>query len=110
MTLAAALNDPHSAPMEASELEYLTIEISVLGPLYKISTMEELELGKHGIYLIKGDKWATLLPHETISTGWTREEFLGHLARDKAGLGHEEWKEADIFVFEAIVFSEERDL
>jgi hypothetical protein len=39
-------------------------------------------------------------------TGWTKEEFLGHCARDKAHIGWDGWKDAEIFVYEAYVFSE----
>jgi AmmeMemoRadiSam system protein B/AmmeMemoRadiSam system protein A len=109
MTLAAALNDRRFAPVEASELQYISIEVSVLSPLKPISTIEEFQLGKHGIYIKKGDKSGTFLPQVAQSNGWSKEEFLGHCARDKAGLGYEEWKEADLFVYEAIVFGEDKE-
>lgn len=108
MTLAAALNDPRFAPVEASELEYISIEVSVLTPLQKISSIDEFELGKHGIYMSKGGKSGTFLPQVAQSAGWSTEEFLGHCAKDKAGIGYEGWKEADLFVYEALVFGEEK--
>lgn len=108
MTLAAALNDPRFAPVEASELKYLTIEISVLTPLKKIGSIDEFQLGKHGIYMTKGGKSGTFLPQVAESTGWSAEEFLGHCARDKAGIGYDEWKEAELYVYEALVFGEEK--
>lgn len=36
---------------------------------------------------------------------WTMEEFMGHCARDKAGIGWDGWKVADVYIYEAIVFS-----
>jgi len=108
MTLAAALNDPRFAPVEASELKYISIEISVLTPLRKIGSIDEFQLGKHGIYMTKGGKSGTFLPQVAESTGWSAEEFLGHCARDKAGIGYDEWKEADLYVYEALVFGEEK--
>ncbi|MGB2959920.1 MAG: AMMECR1 domain-containing protein, partial [Bacteroidota bacterium] len=45
-------------------------------------------------------------PQVADQTGWTKEEFLGHCARDKAGIGWYGWKEADIYVYEAEVFRE----
>jgi hypothetical protein len=108
MTLAAALNDPRFAPVEDSELEYISIEVSVLTPLRKISSIDEFQLGKHGIYMSKGGKSGTFLPQVAQSTGWSKEEFLGHCAKDKAGMGYEGWKEADLFVYEALVFGEEK--
>jgi len=109
MTLAAALNDRRFAQVEASELPYITIEVSVLSPMQQISSIEEFQLGKHGIYMSKDGKSGTFLPQVAQSTGWSTEEFLGHLARDKAGLGYEDWKDADLFVYEAIVFGEEKE-
>jgi AmmeMemoRadiSam system protein B/AmmeMemoRadiSam system protein A len=108
MTLAAALNDPRFAPVEASELKYISIEISVLTPLRKISSIDEFQLGKQGIYMTKDGKSGTYLPQVAQSTGWDKEEFLGHCAREKAGLGYEGWKEADLYVYEAIVFGEDK--
>lgn len=108
MTLAAALNDSRFAPVEASELEYISIEVSVLTPLQLITSVDEFQLGKHGIYMSKGDKSGTFLPQVAQSSGWSTEEFLGRCSRDKAGLGYEGWKEADLYVYEAIVFGEEK--
>lgn len=39
-------------------------------------------------------------------TGWTLREFLGHCAQDKAGIGWNGWKQADIYVYEALIFEE----
>jgi uncharacterized protein (TIGR00296 family) len=108
MTLAAATRDPRFAPVESPELEYIEIEISVLTPLRKINSIEEFELGKHGIYMTKDGKSGTYLPQVASETGWTTEEFLGHCSREKAGLGWEGWKSADLFIYEAVVFREEK--
>ena len=35
---------------------------------------------------------------------WTKEEFVGHCAQDKAGIGWDGWKSAELYVYEAIVF------
>jgi len=40
-------------PVEESELKDLEIEISVLTPLRKIGSIDEFQLGKHGIYIRK---------------------------------------------------------
>ena len=72
----------------------------------KISSVNEIELGRHGIYIRKGDRSGTFLPQVATETGWTKEEFLGHCARDKAGLGWDGWRDAEIYVYEANVFSE----
>jgi AmmeMemoRadiSam system protein A len=109
MTLAAALKDSRFVPVEEPELEYIDIEISVLTPLQKISSIDEFELGKHGIYMIKDDQSGTFLPQVADDSGWNTEEFLGHCARDKAGIGWDGWKEADLYIYEAVIFSEKRE-
>lgn len=109
MTLAAAINDGRFAPVEETELEYIKIEISVLTPLQKISSIEEFELGRHGIYMVKNGHSGTFLPQVAEETGWTAEEFLGHCARDMAGLAWDEWKEAELYIFETIIFSENQE-
>ena len=108
MTLAAASRDHRFVPVEATELEYIDIEISVLTPLQKISSIEEFQLGKHGIYMVKDGRSGTYLPQVGSGSEWSKEEFLGHCAREKARIGWDGWKEADLYVYEAIVFGEEK--
>ena len=45
-------------------------------------------------------------PAFTETFGWTLEEFLGHCAKDKARIGWDGWKTADIYIYEALVFHE----
>lgn len=106
MTISAALRDPRFPPVRPAEVDDIDIEISVLTPLKKISSPDEFILGKHGIYMVKDGRSGTFLPQVAESTGWTKEEFLGHCARDKAGIGWDGWKDADLYVYEAIIFSE----
>ncbi len=108
MTLAAAMRDRRFAPVESPELEYIDIEISVLTPLRKINTIDEFQLGRHGIYMTKDGKSGTYLPQVATQSGWSTEEFLGHCAREKAGIGWDGWKTADLYVYEAIIFGEEK--
>ncbi len=106
MTIAAATSDRRFQGVRPEELDMLEIEISVLTPLHKISSVDEIELGRDGIYIVKDNNSGTFLPQVAKDTGWTLEEYLGHCARDKAGIGWEGWKDADIFTYRAIVFSE----
>ncbi|MBN2524588.1 MAG: AmmeMemoRadiSam system protein B, partial [Bacteroidales bacterium] len=106
MAIAAATQDPRFSPVVSGELPNLEIEISVLSPLKKISSPDEIVMGKHGIYIRKGNRSGTFLPQVATETGWSKEEFLGHCSRDKARIGWEGWKTAELFVYEALVFSE----
>ncbi len=107
MAIAAATQDSRFLPVQSRDLKDIHIEISVLTPLRKIASIKEIQLGKHGIYIKKGHRGGTFLPQVATETGWTLEEFLGHCAEDKAGLGWNGWKEADIYVYEAIIFEEQ---
>jgi AmmeMemoRadiSam system protein B/AmmeMemoRadiSam system protein A len=106
MAIAAATEDYRFPQVSRDEIGSLEIEISALTPMRRISSVDEIELGRHGIYIKKGDRSGTFLPQVAIETGWTKDEFLGHCARDKAGLGWDGWKDAEIYVYEANVFSE----
>ncbi len=90
--------------LHADELDQMELEISVLSPLKKIQSTDEIELGKHGIYIKKGIRSGTFLPQVAKKTGWSKQEFLGHCARDKAGLGWEGWRDAELFTYEACIF------
>ena len=107
MTVAASTSDSRFYPVDPWELEDISIEISVLTPLQKIETTDEFQLGRHGIYMRKNGKTGTFLPQVAEQTGWDTEEFLGHCAKDKAKIGWNGWKDADLFVYEAIVFEEQ---
>ncbi len=106
MAIAAAINDPRFPPVTLKELPHIEIEISVLTPLHKITSIDEFELGKQGIYMKQGSRTGTFLPQVAEETGWTKEEFLGHCARDKAGIGWEGWKTAELYTYQALIFSE----
>ncbi len=106
MAIAAATRDTRFTPVTPPELDKIDIEISVLTPLKKIGSADEIILGKHGIYIKKGNRSGTFLPQVALDTKWNLEEFLGHCARDKAGIGWDGWKDAELFTYEAIIFGE----
>jgi AmmeMemoRadiSam system protein B/AmmeMemoRadiSam system protein A len=106
MAIAAATEDHRFTPVTSAELPGIDIEISVLTPMRRIHSIDEFELGKHGIYMRKGNRSGTYLPQVAEETGWTKEQFFGYCAQDKAGIGWDGWKDADLFVYEALVFGE----
>ncbi|WP_066633266.1 AmmeMemoRadiSam system protein B [Labilibacter marinus] len=105
LALAAVFEDKRFKEIDASELDGLSIEISLLTPMKKIHSIEEIVLGKHGVYLKLGHKKGTFLPQVADKTAWNLEQFLGHLARDKAHIGWNGWQKAELYIFEAIIFS-----
>ena len=106
MAIASATNDYRFDKVELSEMKEIKIEISVLSPLKKLSDINEIVLGRHGILIKKGMQTGTFLPQVAVHTGWCLEEFLGHCARDKVKIGWFGWKNAELFTYEAFVFNE----
>lgn len=102
---ATAAGDHRFKSPGPDELDDLTVEISVLTPLKRIRSKDEIEPGKHGILIRKDMHSGTFLPQVGSKYGWSVEEFLGRCSRDKAGLGWDGWKNAELFTYEAIVFS-----
>ncbi len=104
MARAAAFEDPRFDSVRQSELEDIDIEISVLTPMRRIKSLDEFVLGKHGIYIRKGWRSGTYLPQVADEVNWSKEEFVSHCAAEKAGIGWNGWKDAELYVYEAIVF------
>jgi MEMO1 family protein len=107
MTLAAAFDDYRFEKVGPDELHNIEIEISVLSPLRPISSHHEIKVGKHGVYLKNGTRTATFLPQVATQHNWGVEDLLGHLSADKAGMGWDDWKTSQLWVYESIVFSED---
>ena len=78
----------------------------MLSPLKRIASLDQFKLGRDGIYMIKGYNHGTFLPQVATETGWTTEEFLGHCARDKAGIGWFGCKDAELYTYQAEVVKE----
>ena len=106
MTRSAAFSDPRFPPLSRKEALRMEIEVSVLSPLKRIASLDEFKLGRDGIYMIKGSRHGTFLPQVAGETGWSTEEFLGHYARDKAGIGYEGWRDAELYTYQTVVVKE----
>lgn len=107
MAVSAATQDPRFMPLTASELSQISIEISALTPLKKIEDISEIEVGRHGLYIVKGYCRGVLLPQVATEYCWDRTQFLEHTCL-KACLPTDGWKDgAEICTFEAEVFGED---
>ena len=108
MAVAAATEDPRFPSVTLSEMDEINIEISALSTLKKIESIEEIEVGKHGLYMKRGILSGLLLPQVATEYGWNRKEFLEHTCQ-KARLPKNAWKdkETEISIFSAQVFGEE---
>jgi uncharacterized protein len=110
MALAAATRDPRFYPMKEPELVSFRLEISVLSPLLRIDSIEEIEVGRHGIYLEKGFYRGVLLPQVAVEHGWDRLTFLKQTCL-KAGLPTDAWQaeDAELYIFSAQIFGEQTE-
>jgi hypothetical protein len=106
--ISSAFEDPRFSPITKNEYKNTDIEITVIGPLKRIKNINEIVLGKHGIYIKKDNRSGTMLPQVATENGWTVEEFLGFTSRDKAGLGWDGWKDAELSIYEGVVLEENK--
>lgn len=103
---AVADSDPRFNPVTADDLRTLSIEISALTPEREVRSIEEIEIGRHGLIIERGARRGLLLPQVAPAHGWDVETFLEHTCV-KAGLPPDAWKhDARILIFEAEVFAE----
>ncbi len=93
--------------MKEEDLANFSIEISVLSPLCKIDDIQQIVVGRHGIYLEKGYYRGVLLPQVATEHHWDRKTFLKQTCI-KAGLSPDAWnaEDCEIYIFSAQIFSE----
>jgi len=103
----AALRDPRFTPVAPIELPSLSYEVSVLSPLRRVTDVEQIKVGEHGLIMKNGDSEGLLLPQVPVEQKWDRQTFLEQTCR-KAGMNSNCWKDenTDIFSFTAVVFNE----
>jgi hypothetical protein len=108
MAREAATGDPRFPPVTSSELKDIEIEISVLSPLIRVRSADEIKIPGHGVLIKRGFQSGAFLPQVADETRWSKEEFLSYLCAHKAGLPAGAWKEksTELYVFTAEVFSE----
>jgi uncharacterized protein len=105
-SIAAASRDPRFYPLHPDELDDITIEISVLSSLKKIESINEIQVGTHGLYIEKNMYRGVLLPQVATEYGWDTSTFLKQTCL-KAGLEPDAWESgADIYIFSAQIFGE----
>ncbi len=106
--IEAAVADSRFPPLTSAELDEVEIEISVLSPLQPLDDVNEIEVGRHGVILVKGGNQGVFLPQVAPEQGWDRQEMLANLCL-KAGIDDQNcWQEgAQFYVFTAEVFAEE---
>jgi AmmeMemoRadiSam system protein B/AmmeMemoRadiSam system protein A len=109
MAIESATNDPRFPSVTAAELNDIKIEISVLSQPERVTDVNRIVMGTHGVIVKRGFNSGVFLPQVADETGWSREEFLSNLCSHKAGLPAEAWKDpkTELYIFTAEVFGEE---
>ncbi len=107
VAILAAVNDRRFLPVTKEELKDISVEVSVLSPFELVGDVSEIEVGRHGLVIVKGENQGVLLPQVPTEQNWDRDEFLRQICI-KAGLSEDAWQEgAQLYVFTAEVFGEE---
>lgn len=92
--VSACSEDPRFSPVEAWEVERLTISVDVLGETEKISSPEELDVARYGVIVTRGARRGLLLPNlEGVDT--IEQQIT--IAKQKAGIKAHESVELERF-------------
>jgi len=106
--IRAATDDPRFPSVRREELPCLSLRISALTTPRPIRA-DEIELGRHGLIVVGGERSGLLLPEVARHYGLTTAgEFVAALLR-KAGLSDAQFAkgEAELHAFETIAWGEE---
>jgi AmmeMemoRadiSam system protein B/AmmeMemoRadiSam system protein A len=105
MAVQAAFHDPRFPPLSKTEFDSIDIEISVLTPMTIVENPGEVEVGRDGLFIVRGYNSGLLLPQVPVENNWDRETFLDQTCL-KAGLSPGTWQEqgTQIFKFQADIF------
>lgn len=107
MAVAAAFEDHRFSAVTPEELKDLHIEISVLSPMTRVKSADEIKQGTHGVVVRRGYRSGLFLPQvwEHFSK---KDDFLNELCWQKAGLEPGAWKNPDteLYVFTVFAFEE----
>lgn len=100
----ACTKDYRFGKINESELKDLEYEVTVLSRMKLVSDFNEIQIGKHGLYIKYGNKNGLLLPQVASERNWDKETFLSQVCA-KAGLPTDTYLKgnAQIFIFEAVI-------
>lgn len=108
----SACHDPRFPDLRASELDHLTVEVTVLTvpevlDVPKSDIVKSIEIGRHGLILTCGGRRGLLLPQVPVEWEWDVPEYLENLSM-KAGLRPDAWQRPDAYIetFEGEIFHE----
>ncbi len=116
VSIEAAVNDPRFPPMNIDELDRVTFEVSVLGPLEPLprnpdERINSFKIGRHGLVAKRGFMQGLLLPDVPLEYLWDNETFLAETCL-KAGMEPTCWldEKTDFYRYSARVWREKYPL
>jgi AmmeMemoRadiSam system protein A len=104
IAISAATLDPRFTPLQFDQLARITIKLSVLSPIFRISP-EQIIIGRHGLLIEFQQYRGILLPEVAAAQRWSVNEFLSHLSQ-KARMPPAFLPQARLSGFTALTFSE----
>ncbi|MDG1897608.1 MAG: AmmeMemoRadiSam system protein B [Fuerstiella sp.] len=98
-SIRTATEDHRFPPVSASELPYLTLDVTLLFNFEPVTQIGErradaVEIGKHGLRIARGDRAGLLLPIVAVERNWDSRTFLDQVCH-KAGLPVTAWQQPD---------------
>lgn len=106
-TVSSAIHDHRFMPVTERELPEIEVHLSILSPITEIKSIDDFNLGEHGIIIEKGRYGAVFLPEVAIEQHWTKIETLEALSQ-KAGMDKDGWKEGTKYqIFSSVALSRE---
>ena len=107
--VATATRDGRLPPISMTELPFLDVSVSLLHGLQPVERagperVDAIEVGRHGLQVIRGQSRGLLLPSVATENGLDAERFLDQVCL-KANLPPKAWKDSDttLLTFEAAV-------
>jgi AmmeMemoRadiSam system protein B/AmmeMemoRadiSam system protein A len=100
----SATSDWRFGPIRKEELPYLTYEITILSRFKKVFSFDQIQIGKHGLYIRYQNHTGLLLPQVATERNWDVTTFLQNLCL-KAGVAKTTFLDpvAEIYSFEALI-------
>ncbi len=109
--IRTAKDDQRMAPISPSELAFLSLDVSLLGPFQRIETQgaaraESVKVGKHGLMIQRGNQSGLLLPSVAVERGWNAIQFLQAVcSKAKLPVGAWESPECQVMTFDGETIS-----
>lgn len=103
----AATKDYRFGPIKENEIDSLKIEITVLSRFYKVFDINEIQIGRDGLFIRYDNSTGLLLPQVAIENGWDVPTFLKHLCL-KANLPEDFYlnPDSELYRFSSIIIKE----